>query len=96
MGKCITHEIVICSATIIHNIKTIYVWAESYVNVIKGIPFSNMKGKKVENQNTLLFPRQGPLIQNCLNTSCVRKVNGDFVATTICEILDSFNKIDNF
>ena len=55
-----------------------------------------MKGKIVENQNILMFPRQGSLNLNCLNTSCVGKVKGDFIATTICEVLDSFNKNVNF
>ena len=97
MRKYVTNEVAICSANIIHNnIKTIYVWAGSYVNVIKVRPFSNVKGKKVDNQNALLFPRHSPHIRNCLNTSCVRKVKGDFIAMTICEILDSFNKIVNF
>ena len=44
----------------------------------------------VENQYILMFPRQGPLILNCLNTSCVRKDKEEFIATSICEVLDSF------
>ena len=59
-------------------------------------PFSNVKGNIVENQNILLFPRQVSLFWNGLITSCIRKVKGEFIATTICEVLDSFNKIVNF
>ena len=95
MGKYITNEIVICLAIIIHNIKTINALAEPYVNLIKGRTFSNVQGKIVENQNILMFLKHGSLDWNCLNTSCVRKDKGDFIATTICEVLDSFNKIVN-
>ena len=48
------------------------------------------KRQMVENHNILMFLRQDPLIWNCLNTSCVRKMQGNFKATSIHE--DSFQQ----